>query len=102
MVLKMQSSICPKENYTLASSLRKFKILFLSKMLSKSVVSQSILHMNNRNILEEYQSDFHTHHNKDTALIKVTKDLLHAADSGLLSTLILLDLSSTLAIQLTI
>lgn len=47
-------------------------------------------------LCEQFQSDFHLHHSTQTALLKVTSSLLMATDSGLLSMLILLDLSAAL------
>lgn len=50
--------------------------------------------MNNSSIFEKYQSGFRAHHSTETALIKVSNDLLTAADSGTCAIEILLDFSS--------
>lgn len=54
----------------------------------------SVHDINNNQIFVKFHSAFCSHHNPETALIKVSNDLLLTADSGLYSVFILLDLNS--------
>lgn len=70
------------------------KLPLLSKILEKVVSEQLSLFLDQNNIHEKFQSGFRKHHSTETALLKVSSDIMMSADSGKCTVLVLLDLSS--------
>ena len=64
----------------------------MSKVLEKVVLAQVFSHLNSHNLISEFQSAYCLGHSTETALLKVTNDLLIAMDTGKVSVLTFLDL----------
>ena len=67
---------------------------FLSKLTEKIVLSQLTKYLNENKLFSPNQSAYRPHHSTETALLKITSDLLTAMDQGQVSILTLLDLSA--------
>ena len=77
------------ENYRPVSNLP-----FISKILEKVVLCQLKEHLTRHNLIEPFQSAYREYHSTETALLRITSDLLNATDEGMVSILTLLDLSA--------
>ena len=67
---------------------------FLSKLIEKCVLAQLDTHMKTNNLQEQHQSAYRTNHSTETALLKITNDLLCEMDKSKCSILIMLDQSA--------
>ena len=67
---------------------------FLSKIIEKVVLKQLLLYLNTHDLISHSQSAYRPSHCTETALLRVTNDILSALDGGNVSVLTLLDLSA--------
>ena len=67
---------------------------FLSKILEKVVLSQLFSYLNEHNLISPSQSAYRPFHSTESALLKVSNDILNSLDSSEVSVLTLLDLSA--------
>ena len=66
----------------------------ISKLTEKAVATQIQCHMVDNDVLPYLQSAYRQNHSTETALIKVKNDLVMNMDKGLVTLLVLLDLSA--------
>ena len=69
-----------------------YNLPFLSKLLEKTVLCQLEDHLKSDDFYSPFQSDYWTGHSMETALTRVTNDLLAKMDDGKISMVVLLDL----------
>jgi hypothetical protein len=86
-----KSSLDPQDfsNYRPVSGL-----LFLSKLIGRVVLRQFTSHIEEFQLLPPSQSAYRVNYSTETALLAIQNDLLSAADAGMGSALLLLDLSA--------
>ncbi len=70
------------------------KFPFISKLLERVVYSQLDFYISMSNVLDTSQSSFRSLHSTETALLKVSNDLLQVLDTGTYVVLILFYLSA--------
>lgn len=69
-------------------------LCFLSKFLEKCVLKQLLLHLDNNNLFNKFQSAYRRFHSCETAMAKITDDILNNLDSRKNTFLVFLDLSA--------
>ena len=67
---------------------------FVSKLIEKCVIKQLQEHLEQNNLTEAYQSAYRSGHSTETALLRVSNDIVSAVDDGKAACLVLLDLSA--------
>ncbi|KAJ0171968.1 hypothetical protein K1T71_012731 [Dendrolimus kikuchii] len=84
-----------KPNPSSFSEFRPISILpFLSKVLERLVHKQFSTFLSQNSLMNPFQSGFRPGHSTVTALVKITDDIRHGMENGLLTILSLLDFSS--------
>jgi hypothetical protein len=67
---------------------------YLSKLLERVVNNQLVEHLQENDLMPAHQSAYRRCHSTETALLKVSSDVLMAADAGMVTLLAMLDLSA--------
>jgi hypothetical protein len=67
---------------------------YLSKLVERVVQKQFLAYLDTHKLLPASQSAYRPHHSTETALVKITNDILLAMDQGQMTALTLLDLSA--------
>lgn len=70
------------------------KLPLASEIVEKVVTKQLLEILKGNNIFDKFQSGFRKDHSSETALVRVTNEILTSADAGQTTILILLDLSA--------
>ena len=69
-------------------------ICFLSKIIERCVNDQSVTHLESNNCMGEFQSAYRKFHSCETAITKISSDILCALDKKQCTFLLFLDLSA--------
>ena len=67
---------------------------FISKVVEKCAVKQFIQHCNDQDLIPDYQSAYRSAYSTETALVKITNDILWSFEKQHASALIVMDLST--------
>ena len=67
---------------------------FLSKILEKAALEQIVSHVEDNNLLPDYQSAYRKNRGVETSLMKMYDDIITAADNKLVSIVVMIDLSA--------
>ena len=67
---------------------------FMSKSLERSAFKQLVGHLESNKLFSNFQSAYRKYHSCETAITKITNDILHSLDNKQCSFLLFLDLSS--------
>uniref|UniRef100_A0A669C2J2 Reverse transcriptase domain-containing protein n=1 Tax=Oreochromis niloticus TaxID=8128 RepID=A0A669C2J2_ORENI len=85
----------PQLDPSLWSSYRPIsKVPLIAKLLEKIVAKQLIAALDKHSIFDKFQSGFRRAHSTETALLRVSSDILMNNDAGKCSVLLMLDLTS--------
>ena len=69
------------------------KLSFISKLVGKCALKQFIQHCDDQNFIPDYQSAYRSGYSTETALVKITNDILWSFEKQHASTLIVMDFS---------
>ena len=84
----------PLDKNILKSSRPVSNLSFVNKLIEKVVVKQLDDHLKLNDLSETYQSAYRPSHSTETALLRVSNDILQAVDNWKAACLVLLDLSA--------
>ena len=68
---------------------------FISKVVERCRLQQLTQHCNNHNLQPDFQSAYRKHHGCKTSLLKLTNDILWGMENQQVTSMIILDLSTT-------
>ena len=69
-------------------------LFFISKLIEKAVSLQLEHYLSQNNLLDRYQSGYRMYHSTETALLKITNDILMNQNEQCSTALVAIDLSA--------